>query len=302
MCTHDEHRTTQSSPVSREDDLNACSEYNELSRRNFLKRSSLATAGLLSTPAWLPKVVLGNGNKRGGQAPDVLVSIFWRGGPDLLSQAIPFSDPWLYQAPYDSGSEFFPNGLRPTIGIAPPDPRDPDPNALRCLDTGSRGVVGPDAFGLNKAYADREYQGQFDRNNIFDFFNAGEVAFIPAAGSPDTNRSHFVAESLIEYATPNQLPNELTGWLARYLTLVPSLGGPLRAAALTSNTLLPKMLAFAEQTLAFQEIEDVVLPGNAKTAKAREQILSARYAAQTEEPLQGSVLNAFEVINLLEQV
>ena len=295
-------KTSQDAATQFHDDCNACKEYRELSRRRFMKHSSLAAAGIMTAPSWLPRVVLGNGNKRGGATPDILVSVFWRGGPDLLSQAIPYSDPWLYAAPYNSGSEFFPDGLRPTIGILPPDKNDPDPDGLRCLDLEDKGNVGPHAFGLNKAYGDPEFNGETFYNHIFEFFQAGEVAFIPAAGSPDTNRSHFSAEAKIEYGNPNQQIDELTGWMARYLSLVPTLGSPLRAAALPTNTLVPKMLAFAEKTLAFQTVDSVVLPGNVNTAAEREKILSARYAEQTEEPLQGTVLNAFQIINLLEQV
>lgn len=281
------------------DDCNACQEYRKLSRRSFIKRSGAAAAGAFFAPAWLPRISLANGNKRGGQMPDVLVFCFLRGGPDLLGNTPPYEDPWLYQAPYNSGAEFFEFGLRPTIGLQPPDEKDPDVNGMRCLHLGA---AGNDVFGINKAYHDREFGGIEDRNTIFELFQAGEVAFIPASGSPDTNRSHFEAEALIEFGTPNQPEPELTGWLARYLQIAPSMGGPLRGAAFSANRLIPKSLAFAEQTLAFQALDEVVLPGNTATADARSKILSARYGAQTEDPLRGGVLNGFEVIELLEQV
>ncbi len=294
---HQSEETGTSQPFH--DDCNACQEYRELSRRSFIKRSGMAAAGALFAPAWLPRISLANGKKRGGQQPDVLVFCFLRGGPDLLGNTPPYEDSWLYQAPYDTGVEFFPDGLRPTIGLLPPDAKDPDVEARRCLHLGA---AGNDAFGINKAYHDREYQGTEDRNTLFELYQAGEVAFIPASGSPDTNRSHFQAEALIEYGTPNQPEPELTGWLSRYLQVSPSLGGPLRGAAFSSNRLIPKSMAFAEQTLAFQALDEVILPGDPGSASERTKILSARYAAQTEDPLKGGVLNAFEVIDLLSQV
>ncbi len=281
------------------DDCQACREYRELSRRAFLGRSKVAAAGVLTTPAWLPHVALGGGRRAGGRLPDVLVYVFLRGGPDMLAQIVPYGDPFLYVAPYNSPNGSFPNGLRPTIGLAPPDNSDPDPAGLHCLDLGG---AGNDAFGINKAYADREFGGVQDRNTLKQLYDAGEVAFITAAGSPDTNRSHFSAEAYIEYGTPNQPHDELTGWLARYLAVMPSLGSPLRGAALSTDKLIPKSLAFAEKTLAFQEIDAVVLPGNPATAAQREAILAARYEEQTADPLKSGVLNTFDVIALLSQV
>ncbi len=281
------------------DDRLACNEYREITRRAFMGQSVAAAAGVVAASHVLPGISLSTASAQSGAQPDILVSCFWRGGPDLLSQIIPYSDPWLYMAPYNSGAELFPNGLRPTIGINPPDANDPDLGANRCLDLG---VVGGDAFGINKAYHDRDYLGVEDRNTIYELYQAGEVAFVPAAGSPDTNRSHFEAEAFIEFGTPNQPQTDITGWLARYLSVAPSLGSPLRGAAFSSNRLIPKMLAFAEKTLAFQAISEVVLPGNAATAQQRSDILSARYAAQSQDPLKSGVLNAFEIIDLLKQV
>jgi uncharacterized protein (DUF1501 family) len=280
------------------DDPNACREYREITRRAFMNRSA-AAAGALMAPSWLPSISLASGKPRGGQQPDVLVFCFWRGGPDMLSQLVPYEDPSLYDAPYNSGAECFEGGLRPTIGLLKPDPKDPDVDALRCLHLGASGS---DVFGINKAYADRDFGGVEDRNTIYQLFQSGEIAFIPAAGSPDTNRSHFSAEAYIEYGTPNQPHDELTGWLARYLTVAPSLGSPLRSAAFASNLLVPKSLAFAEKTLAFQAISQVLLPGDPATGADRTKILSARYGAQTEDPLKSGVLNAFEIIDLLAQV
>ncbi len=298
----DEHQTPTrliESTDHFDDDRNACREYRELSRRAFMNRASAVAAGMLA-PAWLPGIALGNGNKRGGAMPDVLVSCFWRGGPDMLSQIVPYSDSFLYSAPYVTGrGETYANGLRPTIGLDVPDPKDPDPGALRCLELGS---LNGDDFGINKAYHDREYQGASDRNTLYELFLANEVAFIPAAGSPDTNRSHFSAEAYIEYGTPNQVHDEVSGWLGRYMATAPSLGSPLRAAAFSSNRLVPKMLAFAEKTMAFQALSEVVLPGDSATAAERSKILSSRYNAQTEDPLKSSVLNVFEIIDLLGQV
>jgi len=84
------------------DDCNACDEYRQLSRREFLARTT-ATAVALSVPAWLPRVTYA----QSASSRDVLISIFLRGGADGLSLVAP----WGEWANYSS--------LRPTIAIQP---------------------------------------------------------------------------------------------------------------------------------------------------------------------------------------
>ena len=63
-----------------------CSEYAELSRRNFLARAGVLTAAGATSTAWLPRVVLA----RPGATPrDVMLHVFLRGGLDGLSFIVP---------------------------------------------------------------------------------------------------------------------------------------------------------------------------------------------------------------------
>jgi uncharacterized protein (DUF1501 family) len=82
-----------------QDDCQACDEYRQLSRREFVSRST-ATAIALSVPAWLPRVTYA----QSASDRDVLVSIFLRGGADGLSLVAPFGEPSYY-------------ALRPTLAI-----------------------------------------------------------------------------------------------------------------------------------------------------------------------------------------
>ncbi len=85
------------------DDCQACDEYRQLSRREFVARGT-ATAVALSVPAWLPRVTYA----QSASSRDVLVSIFLRGGADGLSLVAPWGEP--------AGNY---NVLRPTIAIPP---------------------------------------------------------------------------------------------------------------------------------------------------------------------------------------
>jgi len=84
------------------DDCQACDEYRQLSRREFMARGT-ATAVALSVPAWLPRVTYA----QSASSRDVLISIFLRGGADGLSLVPPFAEPSYYT-------------LRPTLAIPPP--------------------------------------------------------------------------------------------------------------------------------------------------------------------------------------
>ena len=83
-------------------DCQACDEYRQLSRREFMARGT-ATAVALGVPAWLPRVTYA----QSASSRDVLISIFLRGGADGLSLVPPFAEPSYYT-------------LRPTLAIPPP--------------------------------------------------------------------------------------------------------------------------------------------------------------------------------------
>ena len=78
------------------DDCQACDEYRQLSRREFVSRTT-ATAVALSVPAWLPRVTYA----QTAADRDILVSIFLRGGADGLSLVPPWGEAVVLRAPSD---------------------------------------------------------------------------------------------------------------------------------------------------------------------------------------------------------
>ena len=94
------------------------------------------------------------------------MAVFQRGAADGLNVVVPFGDPDYY-------------ALRPTIGIPKPDGTT---NAALDLDG---------FFGLHPALAP-----------LVPVFQAGELAIVEAAGSPDPTRSHFDAQDYMESAHP----------------------------------------------------------------------------------------------------
>jgi uncharacterized protein (DUF1501 family) len=166
-----------------------------VSRRAFLKGSTVAMFGLGAAPAWLSRSVYA------GEGPNarkkILVAIFQRGAVDGLNVVVPFGE----QRYYD---------LRPTIAI-------PRPNG------------GPDAaidldgfFGLHPSLAP-----------LKPLYDAQHLAIIEAVGSPDPTRSHFDAQDYMESGTPG-LKATSDGWLNRALPKESKIS-PVRAVSIGSN-------------------------------------------------------------------
>src|SRR5437773_11773826 len=89
-----------------------------LSRRQMLRNSTAmmgAAAAYTALPSWMPRLAFAplNSAPRG----DVLVSIFLRGGADMMNMVVPYAEDAYYTA-------------RPLIAIPRPDTSGSDPKAL----------------------------------------------------------------------------------------------------------------------------------------------------------------------------
>jgi len=147
------------------DDCQACDEYRQLSRREFMSRTT-ATAVALSVPAWLPRVTYA----QTASDRDILVSIFLRGGADGLTLVPPFGEPSYYT-------------LRPTIAIPRPDSGSPTP------------AINLDGFfGFPTAMA-----------ALMPAYQSGQLLIVHATGSTDPSRSHFDAQFFMEIGKPGDL-------------------------------------------------------------------------------------------------
>ncbi|MDQ6717192.1 MAG: DUF1501 domain-containing protein [Gemmatimonadota bacterium] len=239
-----------------------CSEYNELSRREFLSWS--AGAALLATvvPPWLPKVVLA---QSAVSNRDVIISIFMRGGADGLSLCIPFSDPNYYAG-------------RPTIAV----PR-PDSTAT------TRGIALDNNFAFPQAMAP-----------LVEAFTAQSLLLIHGAGSVDPSRSHFDAQRFIEVGKPRD-PTVVTGWLGRHLASSTPVRttAPLRALGIANG--LPQTLIGAPKTLPIASPPTFGLGGQTATKVERATWLKGDYAT-SPEPVRSAAIDATATIDLLKLI
>jgi uncharacterized protein (DUF1501 family) len=135
--------------------------------------------------------------------PKRLVVVFLRGAVDGLNVVVPYSEAAYYS-------------VRPTIAI-------PRPN-----ETG--GALKLDQhFGLHPALT-----------SLMPFWEKGTLAFIHAAGSPDSSRSHFDAQDYMETATPG-LKTTPDGWLNRLIDVLP--GTRSATEAISVGPTLPRILS-----------------------------------------------------------
>lgn len=232
--THPNHTNRSGDP--------SCSEYAELSRRGFLARSGLLSAGIAST-AMLPKVALARPGAAGTR--DVMVHVFLRGGLDGLSFIVPHGDPALYNA-------------RPNLAVPQPGQQN--------------GAVDLDGFfGLNPNAAP-----------LTTPYNAGHLAVVHAAGSTDPTRSHFDAMIAMEGGVPNQsLVNVSTGWLGRHLSDTPPVGtGLLRGMALEDT--MPLHMTGSDAALPVSNPAGFDFPGRASTLTERRLAVENMYAPADE--------------------
>jgi uncharacterized protein (DUF1501 family) len=215
-----------------------------LSRRLFLKNGALAfaalgTSGVLG-PGFLRASALASSGRSNSSGRKVLVCIFQRGAADGLSMLVPYGDPDYYK-------------LRTDIALAAPGSsatNNSQPAALRLDDT----------FGLHPALAPWK-----------EFFDAGELAILPACGNPEATRSHFEAQDLMEAATGANM-REPSGWLNRLIGHCPqdrARQNTLRALALTQD--MPRSLQGPAHALAIPDLDRAELPNWTGAAKSSKQ-------------------------------
>ena len=143
----------------------------------FFRRRSLLGLGALSaltlhSGVWAQPLTAGSAPLEGGR----LVVVFLRGAYDGLSALVPYAD-----------SDYY--ALRPNIAIAAPD--GTLQTALRLDNT----------FALHPALSP-----------LLPLWQQGVLGFVPAAGLPAPNRSHFDAQYQMEIAQTGKTSNA-PGWL-----------------------------------------------------------------------------------------
>jgi uncharacterized protein (DUF1501 family) len=212
--------------------------FDEIKRRDLLKKSGVLAVGMLAYPAWMPRVALRTDDA--AAKGDVLVAVFMRGGADGLNIIVPHGDKDYYS-------------LRDTLALAQPKPVQP--NSAIDLDG---------FFGLHPAM-----------RPLKELFDQKVLAGVHAAGSPDPTHSHFDAMDYMERGTPGEKQMS-TGWIGRHLQVMASNNkSPFRAVGL--GTIVQQSLRGPVPAIALQSIADYHLRGDSTELAQIQQTLASLY-------------------------
>jgi uncharacterized protein (DUF1501 family) len=218
-----------------------------LSRRNFLRGGATLTALAAAhhaLPAWMPKLAFAQPYDQ--PTGDILVSVFLRGGADMLNMIVPHGEEAYYAA-------------RPRLAIPRPDAAGSDPKVLD--------IDG--FFGLHPALAP-----------LLPLFQSGAMAAVHATGSPHDTRSHFEAMDFMERGTPNEY-TLASGWIGRHLATLQN-GNPSPVRAIGWGVAVQASLRGTVSPIAMQSIADYHLSGDAATAARMMNSLNSLYALEGE--------------------
>ncbi len=176
----------------------------DLMRRRLLAGTGLALAGLAAPRIWAQAAPAGSARGQQGR----LVVVLLRGAYDGLSAFVPYTDADYYS-------------MRPNIAIAAPD------GSTRTA------IKLDDIFALHPSLSP-----------LLPLWQQGVLSFVPAAGLPTPNRSHFSAQYEMEIAQGGK--NSATaGWLnkAAGVSGANSRGASAAAIALGVGEANPAILA-----------------------------------------------------------
>jgi uncharacterized protein (DUF1501 family) len=231
-----------------------------ITRRVFLKSGALAIVGTSAIPSFLTRAVYAGETNSAGAGKKRLIVLFQRGAADGLNIVVPYGESSYYS-------------VRPSIAIPRPG--------------GNNGVIDLDGFfGLHPSMT-----------AFKPLWDAGHLAIVHAAGSPDNTRSHFDAQDYMESGTPGVKSTE-DGWLNRAVAgLSESDPSPFRAVAMGGA--LPRTLAGSAPAVAMGNIREFAVGGRGPAASMASNSFEAMYEQSVDTVLHGTGDETFEAVKML---
>ena len=211
-----------------------------ITRRQFIKRTGLATAGTLLGPS-----LFSNPFVRQAMADTIghryLVVLFLDGGNDGLNTVIPYQSGSL-RTSYDLNRRTDSGGINVTQGQL-------DGSAIGTSGT----LIGNDpGSGLRLAL----HPGFASLKQLYDL---GKVAVIQGCGYPDYNLSHDQSRTIWETANPLGLSAYTgTGWVGRHLAA--EYGGTDIPGVCIEDEVAPEFRQTATSVLAINRLRDFGFP------------------------------------------
>ena len=154
------------------------------------------------------------------------------------------------------------------------------------------GVAIPDAsaLGVNNQFG--LHPGAVRIKALLD---AGQAAFVPAAGSPNNNRSHFSAQSMMDKGSSSD-PTLSTGWLGRYFAATSGASEDALRGVSIGNGLQPSLRGSA--AIATPNLQSLLLysAGSGASSSQVQTALRAMYPAASNELLRAQGAAATDLV------
>jgi len=129
-------------------------------------------------------------------------------------------------------------------------------------------------------------------------YDQGHLAIIPAAGSPDTTRSHFDAQDYMESGTPG-VKSTPDGWLNRALQAELLRGKPSAFRAVALGAEIPRTLEGKVRAIALDNVLDFSVGGRGPQASPMSNAFQSMYDQSTDAVLHGTGKETFEAVKML---
>ena len=143
-------------------------------------------------------------------------------------------------------------------------------------------------FGLHPAMA-----------SMKPLYDAGHLAVVHAAGSPDGTRSHFDAQDYMESGTPG-VKATTDGWLNRALQAEVLKGKPTAFRAVALGTQVPRTLQGKVPAVALANVGDFSVAGKGPQTSPVSNAFEAMYDGSTDSILHGTGQETFEAVKMLK--
>jgi len=215
----------------------------KLSRRTFLAGCSAAVAAQAGSRLSNLAFAVGDAS------PEVIVSVFLRGGWDALNAVSPIANDRSYY-------------IAARTALKLPISGDANPNNL------------PLAQPLDGQFALHPSMAP-----LFNLFQEKRLAIVHACGLTYDTRSHFDAQAFIELGTPGV--KSANGWMARYLDTL-ALPSTTPMPALASGSSKPLTLQGFNQAIALATPATFSLGGNSQFQGQQTNAVRAMYGSNTD--------------------
>ena len=230
----------------------------QMDRRRFLTVSGVGAGAIAATAYFRPSIFFGRASAAVNQSSATTNNIIVNIFLRGAADGLSFLSP-LDDSTYQS--------LRPGVAI-------PDASALAV----------DNRFGLHPA-AER----------IKALLDSGQAAFIPAAGSPNKNRSHFSAQAMMDRGSATDAALA-TGWLARYLSATSGSSEDALRGVSIGNALQPSLRG--SDAIATPNLQSLSLAsaGSGASSSQIQTALRATYPTTPNELLRVQGAAAMDIV------